>query len=246
MIPYPVCSDRRTRGWSSGRPDAPRYSLRFGPQITPSFGRMLLLVIFLAASGAVSPAETAPGSIAPRDLRPDLQGSSASGVTWESRLDGSSRTRAWSVETPIDPRIYRVVPGDLLNLGIWGENPLSIALGVTPEGEIVLPGVGPVSILGQTLRQAEQQTQESLARLYPNATVTLRLLEPGRFRVSISGMVMQPGVYEATSADRLSMVIDAAGGIRPGGSRVPHARSIFSPGFWKGISRPTRPSHPGS
>lgn len=124
----------------------------------------------------------------------------------------------WSVETPISPDTYRVVPGDHVNLGIWGENPLPLLLDVTPEGELVVPKVGPVSVAGLTLREAERRVQQELRSFYPKAKITLRLLEPGVFRVAVTGMVAEPGIYEVIGVDRITTAIDAAGGIRPGGS----------------------------
>lgn len=124
----------------------------------------------------------------------------------------------WSVETPIDPEVYRVVPGDIVSLGIWGENSIAYSLVVSPEGELVVPKAGTFPLAGRTLREAEAVVAKALRDLFPGSEITLRLREPGRFRVSVTGMVARPGVYEATGADRLTTVIDAAGGIRPGGS----------------------------
>ena len=124
----------------------------------------------------------------------------------------------WSVEAPVDPATYRVLPGDGMNLGVWGEVAKTWALRVSPEGDIVVPVLGPAHIGGLTLVEAEALLRRSLEPLYPRARVTLRLVEPGRFRVSVAGLVARPGIYEATASDRLSMALTAAGGIRAGAS----------------------------
>ncbi len=122
------------------------------------------------------------------------------------------------LEAPIDPERYRLFPGDELHLGVWGGAPGAWIFVVSPEGDLVLPKAGPVHVAGLTLREAEELVRTSLRPAYGKATVTLRLLSPARFLVSVTGMVGRPGVYETSGVTRLSTVLDLAGGVRPGGS----------------------------
>src|SRR5690606_16117779 len=124
----------------------------------------------------------------------------------------------WSLEASLDRKVYRLIPGDRIHVGIWGESPVSHLLGVTPDGMLVIPKVGRIEVAGQTLESAERAVTEALTDLYPRARVTLTLLEPGRFRNLVTGMVANPGVYESMVGDRLSMALRAAGGISPGGT----------------------------
>lgn len=124
----------------------------------------------------------------------------------------------WSVEIPIDPEVYQIVAGDQLLLGIWGEAPVAYPISVTPQGTMIVPKVGPFEVAGRTLAEAGALAARELAPLFPRSRVTLGLTVPGRFRVSVVGMVEAPGVFEATGADRVATLIEAAGGLRDGGS----------------------------
>jgi protein involved in polysaccharide export with SLBB domain len=124
----------------------------------------------------------------------------------------------WSLEAPIDPDSYRLIPGDLLHLGLWGSATKGYSLVVTPEGSLILPDFGPVSVSGLTIRAAEELLAVRLRPLYNGTRLSLRLLSPGHFRVQVTGMVEKPGIYDFTRLDHLTAAIESAGGIRNGGS----------------------------
>jgi protein involved in polysaccharide export with SLBB domain len=138
----------------------------------------------------------------------------------EELLDQGLSTEIEGVpqEGPIDPERYRLIPGDVLHLGLWGEMAIGYPLTVGPEGDLIVPNVGPVPVAGETIRAAEEEIAARLKRMYPQAVVSLRLIQPGRFLVSVTGMVRAPGIYESTRLLRLTSVLASAGGIRAGGS----------------------------
>lgn len=149
------------------------------------------------------------------DALRELQGTRDSNRDLPSLETGPA---TWSLERAVDPTSYRLTPGDGVNVGVWGNATNTWSLRVTPEGELILPTIGPIQVGEATLAEAESLVRAALGPLYPRSRVTLRLIEPGRFRVSVAGLVARPGVYEATRADRLSMALIAAGGIRAGAS----------------------------
>lgn len=122
------------------------------------------------------------------------------------------------LETLIDPGTYRLFSGDELHLGIWGEIPRTFLLPVGPEGDIVLPGKGPLRVAGLTLREAEAAVITTLRPVFGQARITVRLTQQARIRIMVTGMVAKPGIYETTGAERLSSLLELAGGVRPGGS----------------------------
>ena len=122
------------------------------------------------------------------------------------------------LETLVDPATYRLFSGDELHLGIWGEIPCSFLLSVGPEGDLVLPGKGPLRVAGLTLRETEDAVVTTLRPIYGQARVTLRLTQQAKIRIMVTGMVAKPGIYQITGADRLSSLLELAGGVRPGGS----------------------------
>lgn len=123
-----------------------------------------------------------------------------------------------TLEALVAPDTYRLFAGDELHLGVWGEVPRSFLLFVGPEGDLMLPGKGPLQVAGFTLREAEEAVVTTLRPVYGRTRVTLRLTQQAKVRIMVTGMVAKPGIYEITAADRLSTLLEMAGGIRPGGS----------------------------
>lgn len=191
-----------------------------------------LASLFLLASplfdGVVSVAAgQASGSML--DALRQLQGQGdASG----SSVPSESGPATWSVEQPVDPSRYHLLPGDLVAVGVWGETPETWRLRVTPTGSLVVPNAGPVDVGRRTLSEAEVLVARALQPVYPRSRASLTLIEPGRFRITVAGMVGRPGIYEVTGFDRLSMALESAGGIRAGGSvRRVRMRSISPDAF---------------
>lgn len=122
------------------------------------------------------------------------------------------------LEVPIDPATYRLVPGDLLQLEIGGEADRAWRLAVSAEGKLLLPGAESIEINGSTLADASARVREAMQRRYPRQPIALHLLQPGAFRVPITGQVLNPGVQNLRAYDRLSVAIAAAGGPLPGAS----------------------------
>lgn len=123
-----------------------------------------------------------------------------------------------ALETPIDPETYRMVPGDLLQLEVGGEADRAWRLAVSAEGKLLLPGAEALDVAGSTLADAISLVREAMARRYPRQLVALHLLQPGAFRIPITGQVLNPGVQNLRAYDRLSMAIAAAGGPLPSAS----------------------------
>ncbi len=171
------------------------------------------LAVLVAASLAILPT-AASAQVAPTEQTHPLQPSNQ-----ELQEQGlPSGPMGTPLETPVDPATYRLLPGDLLNLGLWGEAAKGYALAVSPQGELMIPKVGPIPVAGKTIAEAEKELTGLLGALYPRSRVSLRLIAPGKFRLSVSGMVNHPGVFEITRVDRLSTALETAGGISGGGS----------------------------
>ncbi len=186
--------------------------------ISSSARRCLALILALSLSlgptlGAIS---TAAAQSAPAGLMESLRDLPRGSGGAEDPIEVGPAD--WALEQPVDPDLYRVLPGDLVHVGAWGEGARAFTLRVGPEGALLVPDVGPIQVAGLSLREAQSRLVEAFRPLYPRSSVSLRLLEPGRFRVPVTGLVERPGVYETSSLDRVSSLLEQAGGIRPGGS----------------------------
>jgi polysaccharide export outer membrane protein len=124
-----------------------------------------------------------------------------------------------ALEKPVDPTTYRIVPGDIFALGLWGVVDTLLTVGVGPEGNLVIPSVGVVPLYGEILQDGEKKVAQRVAQIFPSAEVTLSLIRMGSFRVEVTGLVVRPGGYPATGVQRVRDVLIQSGDLLPGGSR---------------------------
>lgn len=107
-----------------------------------------------------------------------------------------------ALDGAIDPAAYAVGPMDVLSINIWGEIPLSYTTMVTPEGSVLVPTVGEISVREKTLREVKDLIGKEAAKRYTKAPVTVTLLAPRTFNVHVAGVVSAPGAYEVSPIDR--------------------------------------------
>lgn len=132
----------------------------------------------------------------------------------------AGRPSAPLLDRPVDRREYRLGPGDVVSVAVFGEVELDNTLTVTPEGTLVVPSVGVVRVLGANLDEAQARVRNAVYRLYRDVDVTLSLTQVRSFKVFLVGDVPIPGVVVATSVTRASEVIPVSGA-RPSPAAVP-------------------------
>jgi polysaccharide export outer membrane protein len=117
------------------------------------------------------------------------------------------------LDAPISRTAYPLGPGDLLDVAIFGDYNEVFSLPVSPEGSLVVPGIGIARVLGLSLEAAEDRVQGLVNRYYRNAEVRVALSRVRTFKVFVVGDVEQPGMREASAATRVSEVLgtDTAG-----------------------------------
>lgn len=122
------------------------------------------------------------------------------------------------LEAPIDPRSYRMAPGDLLQLEVGGETDRSWRLAVSAEGQLLLPGSSAIDTNGKTLAGLTEAVRAELSPRFPGKPIGLFLLQPGAFRVPVTGQVAIPGIHPLHSYDRVLAALTLAGGPIDGAS----------------------------
>lgn len=126
--------------------------------------------------------------------------------------------REQALERNVEPEEYVVGPGDEIILSLWGEISESYPLEVTPEGKVLIPHVGEILVGQMTLEQAKKKIVEAVGKRYKKVAISVSLSKVRKFRVFVVGAVKVPGTYTATAVDRVSMLIDQAGGLSLGAS----------------------------
>jgi protein involved in polysaccharide export with SLBB domain len=116
-----------------------------------------------------------------------------------------------ALENSIDPAEYMLGAGDELSIDIWGETNVHHTLAVTPEGDLLIPGVGRVSVSGISLAEAKNTVQNAILQSYKNVPITVSLVKLKKVKVVVAGRVRSPGVYTVFANTRVSEVVDTAG-----------------------------------
>lgn len=108
---------------------------------------------------------------------------------------------------------YRLAPGDVIEMRVYGEEDLSMRLPVPPHGGVDYAFVGELDLAGKSVSGIEQEIHDRLEGEY--------LVEP---RVSVSvvsyrnvyvyGAVARPGGYAWEPGLNVRKVITLAGGLR--------------------------------
>jgi len=117
-----------------------------------------------------------------------------------------------ALERTINIDDYLLGPGDGLRISLWGDMPTSFNTVVTPEGTILLPTVGSMDVQGLTLSTVKRMVKEQLLKRYRNVEITTTLVRLRSRRIPVTGAVRNPGIFIASSVDRVSQVIARAGG----------------------------------
>jgi protein involved in polysaccharide export with SLBB domain len=123
------------------------------------------------------------------------------------------------LEESIDPAEYLLGTGDELSIDIWGQTSAHHSLTVTPEGNLLIPGVGRVQVEGEYLADAKELIKQAVLKSYRNAQVTVTLLKLKKIKASVVGAVDTPGVYSVYANTRVSEIIAEAGGFLEDASR---------------------------
>ncbi len=71
---------------------------------------------------------------------------------------------------------------------------------INPEGNIVVPQVGIVSLQGLSLEEAQEKIRLGLSRFMVDPIVVVSLTNPRPVQVTVSGEVFRPGIYPMSSS----------------------------------------------
>ena len=63
------------------------------------------------------------------------------------------------------PKNYVLSAGDELLINVWGDSELNLKLSISPDGTILIPNVGPVSLSGLTIEAAENRIRQELGKI---------------------------------------------------------------------------------
>lgn len=112
-------------------------------------------------------------------------------------------------------RLYKIQPGDLLEISVWREEYLEREVVVQPDGRISFPLVGIVNAAGTTVEAVQQLVAERLTQFIPDPVVTVSIKEINGNRVYVLGQVQNPGQFIMNPTIDVIQALALAGGATP-------------------------------
>lgn len=111
--------------------------------------------------------------------------------------------------------MYKIGPGDILNISVWKEEDMDKQILVKPDGGITFPLVGDMQADGLTTDQLTEKLKSRLKKYIPTPVVTVSVLQSVSNKIYVVGKVIKPGEYQATHYMDVLQAISLAGGLTP-------------------------------
>ena len=117
------------------------------------------------------------------------------------------------VDTLPAPEPYRVVEGDQLQVSVWSQQQLSGEYAVRNDGQITVPLLGDVAVLGLAPAGVAAMLARRLDGLVVDPKVTVALVNVRPRVVSVLGEVRTPGQYPLDPQATVLEILAKAGGL---------------------------------
>lgn len=129
---------------------------------------------------------------------------------------------SYNIPTPAN---YKLAAGDEIVIDVWGAVYQTFTQEISPEGSIIVPELGPVYLIGQTIEQAEKTLKVALGKIFsginseePTTFFRISLGQIRSFAINVVGDVKKPGTYTLPSLSTVSSALYLAGGPSKTGS----------------------------
>jgi protein involved in polysaccharide export with SLBB domain len=110
------------------------------------------------------------------------------------------------------PSNYRLGPGDVVFVDVWGASQKSVESTVSPDGTITIEGYGPVNVSGLTVEQANSRLRSTLGSRFSSSNIRLTVGQTKTIMVNVMGEVKAPGTYTLSAFASVFHALYMAGG----------------------------------
>ena len=111
------------------------------------------------------------------------------------------------------PQNYVVGPGDVLIIDVYGATQETEELKVSPDGDVVVPVVGPIHVAGLTVAAAQSRIRKQMGRFYSESDIKVTMGQTRTIMVNVMGEVKVPGTYTLSAFSTVFHALYMAGGI---------------------------------
>ena len=111
------------------------------------------------------------------------------------------------------PQNYVLGPGDVVIIDIYGASQKSENLTVSPDGDITVPGYGPIKVSGLSVASAQSKIRSTLGSRYSSSSLKISVGQTRSMMVNVMGEVKAPGNYTLSAFATVFHALYMAGGI---------------------------------
>ena len=111
------------------------------------------------------------------------------------------------------PQNYVLGPGDEVIVDIYGASQKSEQFTVSPDGDITVPGFGPIHVAGLSVASAQGKIRSTLGSRYASSSLKLTVGQTRSMMVNVMGEVKAPGTYTLSAFATVFHALYMAGGI---------------------------------
>lgn len=111
------------------------------------------------------------------------------------------------------PQNYVLGPGDQVVIDIYGASQKSENLTVSPDGDITVPGYGPIRVAGLTVAGAQSRIRSTLGSRYASSSLKIAVGQTRTIMINVMGEVKAPGTYTLSAFATVFHALYMAGGI---------------------------------
>jgi len=109
--------------------------------------------------------------------------------------------------------VYRLNPGDRLEITVWDEESLKQEVVVLPDGMISFPLVGHVAAAGKTTEDLVKVLRERLNKFIPDSEINVSLLAAEGNLIYVTGEVAKPGKFVMNGPTDVMQALSMAEGL---------------------------------
>ena len=107
---------------------------------------------------------------------------------------------------------YMLGPGDVVAVDVYGASQKTFNCTVSPDGQIVIEGFGPIQVGGLSIASAKARIRSTLGSRYRSSRINLSLGQTRTITVNVMGEVKVPGTYTLSAFATVFHALYIAGG----------------------------------
>jgi polysaccharide export outer membrane protein len=134
----------------------------------------------------------------------------------QSQINKQIENSALQLKASSFETVYKLGPGDILELTVFQVEELNTKIRVNGRSEIILPLLGKIDVKGKSITEVEDDVAFRLEKDFlQDPQVSLFVEEYRSQQITVMGAVQQPDVYSVRQTRSIFEMLSLAGGLAP-------------------------------